>query len=57
MSQRDVDRGVRLASVIPDLAHTDVYVCGPGAWLDLVEADLRAAGLPDHQIHAERFDW
>lgn len=57
MSAADVDRGVTLASTFPDLADSDVYLCGPTPWLDLVEEDVRAAGLRPHQIHAERFDW
>lgn len=36
---------------------SDLYLCGPTSWLNLVEADARAAGIPDHRIHAERFDW
>jgi len=56
-TQGDVDRGVTLASVFPDLATSDLYVCGPGAWLDAVVADARAYGIPEHRIHTERFDW
>ncbi|MEP6481721.1 MAG: ferredoxin reductase family protein [Rhodoglobus sp.] len=56
-SDSDARRGVTLASTFPDLRHSDLYICGPTPWLDLVEADARALGLPDHQIHAERFDW
>ena len=57
MSQRDADRGVTLASTFPDLANSDLYLCGPAGWLDSIEADARAAGIPSHQLHAERFDW
>jgi predicted ferric reductase len=57
MPEADARRGVTLASVFPDLAHSDLYVCGPSAWLDLVEADARATGIPSHQLHSERFDW
>ncbi|MBL0885106.1 ferredoxin reductase family protein [Myceligenerans indicum] len=57
MPADDARRGVTLASVFPDLARSDLYLCGPTAWLDLVEHDAKALGLPDHQIHAERFDW
>jgi predicted ferric reductase len=57
MSQAAADRGVRLLGVFPDLLRSDLYLCGPTAWLNVVEADARAAGIPDHQIHAERFDW
>ena len=57
MSARDQERGVTLRSVFPDLLDSDLYICGPTAWLDLVEADARRSGVPAHQIHAERFDW
>lgn len=57
MPEADAHRGVTLASVFPDLAISDLYVCGPSAWLDLVEADARATGIPNHQLHSERFDW
>lgn len=57
MPAEDASRGVTLASVFPDLAESDLYICGPTGWLDLVENDARAAGIPEHQLHTERFDW
>jgi predicted ferric reductase len=57
LSGRDVSRNVRLSSVFPDLARSDLYVCGPQAWTDLVVGEARATGIPEHQIHTERFDW
>lgn len=57
LSESDARRGVTLESVFPDLAESDVYLCGPGAWLDSVETDAHRLGVPAHQIHAERFDW
>jgi ferredoxin-NADP reductase len=57
MTEGDAQRGVTLMSVFPQLANSDLYICGPAAWLDLVEADAMAAGLHSHQIHSERFDW
>ena len=57
LSASDVDRNVSLKSIFPDLAHSDLYVCGPQAWTDAVVADARTYGVPDHQIHTERFDW
>ena len=57
MSQTDARRGVTLQAVFPDLATSDLYICGPTAWLDSVEKDARAAGIPEHHIHSERFDW
>ena len=57
MTAEAAARGVTLGSLFPDLADSDLYLCGPTAWLSLVEHDARATGMPDHQIHAERFDW
>jgi ferredoxin-NADP reductase len=57
LSERDGRRGVSLRSIFPDLLHSDVYVCGPGVWAEQVVAEARAAGVPSHQIHFERFDW
>lgn len=57
MSADDHRRGVTLQSTFPDLRSSDLYVCGPQAWSDLVVTDAHAAGLRDEQIHVERFDW
>jgi predicted ferric reductase len=57
MTQTATSSGASLLGLFPDLLDSDLYLCGPTAWLDAVEADARAAGLPDHQLHAERFDW
>ena len=46
-----------LTAWVPDVADRDVYVCGPGAWADLVLRDLRAAGVPETHIHLETFGW
>ena len=57
MSESDVQRGVTLDAAFPDLAQSDLYLCGPAAWLDSVEAEARATGIASHHIHAERFGW
>ncbi|RKR75372.1 ferredoxin reductase family protein [Frondihabitans australicus] len=54
-SADDHRRGVTLASTFPHLLESDVYICGPQAWADLVARDARLAGVPEHQIHQERF--
>ena len=56
MTERDVQRGVSLRSVFPRLLESDLYVCGPRAWSDLVVREARLAGVPEHQIHQERFE-
>jgi predicted ferric reductase len=54
-SADDLRRGVTLASTFPHLHQSDLYICGPEAWADLVARDARLAGVPEHQIHQERF--
>ncbi|MFS2075763.1 ferric reductase-like transmembrane domain-containing protein [Curtobacterium sp. CT11-133] len=56
MTEEDVRRGVSLRSVFPNLLQSDLYVCGPRAWSDLVVREARLAGVPEHQIHQERFE-
>ena len=41
-----------LTRLVPDLAHREVYVCGPPGLLDLVNELASAAGVP---VHHERF--
>lgn len=57
MSAEALGRGVTINSAFPHLLDSDLYVCGPQAWTDLVVRDARAAGLPEAQLHVERFDW
>jgi len=46
-----------LRTLVPDLTARDVFVCGPHDWMDALVTDLRSAGLPDAQLHLERFAW
>jgi len=55
MTEEDLRRGVTLGSVFPHLLESDLYVCGPQSWADLVVQDARRAGVPAHRIHHERF--
>jgi ferredoxin-NADP reductase len=48
---------VALRAWVPDIAERDVFLCGPTAWTDGVEALLAAAGVPPTQIHTESFGW
>ncbi len=56
MSADAIARGATISSVLPDLLDSDLFVCGPAEWTDLVVRDARAEGLPDRRIHVERFD-
>ena len=42
---------------VPDLAHRDVYVCGPRQWADEFGRTALAAGLPPEHLHIETFAW
>jgi predicted ferric reductase len=44
-----------LRRLVPDLAHRDVYLCGPSPMMDAVQAALIEAGVPRRRIHAEDF--
>ena len=44
-----------LRRLVPDVHQRDVYVCGPDEMMDAVRSGLRSLGLPNSQIHAERF--
>lgn len=52
-----VREGYNLSSYAPDIADSDVYICGPAAWAGNVVSAARAAGVGADQIHHERFDW
>jgi len=44
-----------LRRLVPDIAGRDVYVCGPPAMTDLIERNVRRAGVPARHVHTERF--
>ena len=48
----DVDA---LRHLVPDLADHDVYICGNPQWMDRVENAALAGGVPEANIHVERF--
>jgi len=43
------------AALIADRAHADFYVCGPGAYMDIVEDALTGVGVASEQVFMERF--
>jgi predicted ferric reductase len=57
LSAEAYSSGERLSTLAPDIKHSDVFICGPMQWTDLVVRDAKRAGVPDHQIHAERFEF
>ena len=44
-----------LTTLVPGLPGRDVYLCGPPGFASAVRRALRGAGLPDEQLHEERF--
>ncbi len=52
-----VDDAAALHHLVPDIAENDVFVCGPDAWADAAIAALAAAGVPQAQVHLERFTY
>ncbi|MGC4174748.1 ferredoxin reductase family protein [Demequina sp.] len=46
-----------LGGLVAGLGDRDVFICGPVAWADAVEADAVAAGVAPEAIHRERFGW
>jgi predicted ferric reductase len=52
---RDVLAAPSLIRLVPDLPHRDVYLCGPPGMSHAVRSALRQAGLPDENLHEERF--
>jgi predicted ferric reductase len=46
---------VSLPRLVPDLAHRDVYVCGPEGFVASVVDTARNLGIPDEAIHHEAF--
>jgi predicted ferric reductase len=45
----------RLAAENPELASSDVLICGPPAMITNLRAQLVGRGLPERQFHAEEF--
>lgn len=44
-----------LTQLVPQLALSDVYVCGPRGFADAVRAAARTAGVPPSRLHREAF--
>jgi ferredoxin-NADP reductase len=46
-----------LRRIVPDIARSHVYVCGPDGWTDAARAAARSAGVDQERLHTERFAW
>lgn len=47
----------RLKQMVPEIANSDVYICGPTTWTHAVTKTLRELGTEERLIHAEEFAW
>jgi predicted ferric reductase len=46
-----------LRHIAPQVAHSQVYVCGPAQWTAAARAAASAAGVPADRLHTEQFAW
>ena len=44
-------------ALVPDVVDRDVFICGPTGWMDAVVRSAHSVGVPDAQLHVERFTW
>ena len=55
----DAETGFLTPEAITEFVATDLeadlYICGPGAFMDLVESTLQALGVAQERIFIERF--
>lgn len=45
----------RVAELVPDIAGSRYFLCGPGEFMEALEAGLRGVGVPQERIHTEQF--
>jgi ferredoxin-NADP reductase len=46
-----------LREIVPYVARSDVYICGPESWAEAARAAAREAGTPAGRVHTELFSW
>ena len=54
-SERGFLDAVQCTALVRDDADADFYICGPGPYMDTVEAGLSAVGVPPDRVFIERF--
>ncbi len=47
----------RLLELVPEVAESDIFICGPAPWTRAVEKTLQHLKTPTENIHAEEFAW
>jgi predicted ferric reductase len=53
----DHDDAEALRRFAPEIARSQVYLCGPEAWTQAAHSAARAAGVPADHLHTELFAW
>jgi predicted ferric reductase len=53
----DHDDAEALRSIVPDVALSDVYICGPDGWAAAASSAAGRAGVPAARVHKESFAW
>jgi predicted ferric reductase len=51
------DDAEALRRLVPDIAQTDVFACGPAQWVTAVRKAATAAGAQRRDFHSEDFAW
>ena len=46
-----------LRRIVPTIGRSTVYMCGPDAWTEAMQAAARGAGVPAERLHTELFSW
>jgi predicted ferric reductase len=52
---RELLSPAHLKELVPDVADREVYLCGPIAMIEVLQGELRRAGVPRRHLHVERF--
>ncbi|MCW2780905.1 MAG: oxidoreductase [Marmoricola sp.] len=48
---------VAMLRLLPDIGATDIFICGPDAWMDAATRAALRAGAQRDRVHQERFTW
>lgn len=53
--EKGIIDGEKIKRLVPDVAERDIFLCGPPAMMWGIIPELKALGVPNQQIHYERF--
>lgn len=46
---------IHLCKLVPDIAHREIYLCGPQGMMRTIRENLRLVGVPGPNIHSDEF--